>query len=48
MISHIPSGRVISVLFPLLGGCFGNYHTVVAVAILCFASLVLRKALFWI
>ncbi len=42
--SHIPSGRVISVLFPLLGGCFDNYRTADAVARLRFASLDLRKA----
>ncbi len=45
--SHIPSGRVISVLFALLGGCFGSYHTAVAVARLRFASLDLRKASVW-
>ncbi len=33
---------------PLLGGCFGNYHTAVAVARLRFASLDRRKASVWI
>ncbi len=41
--SHIPSGRVISVLFPLLGGCLLG-RTADAVARLRFASLDLRKA----
>ena len=40
------TSRVGVLLFPLLGGCFSNYHTAIAVARLRFASLDVRKTSF--